>query len=75
MSEPIDELLPAVPDVQILRLRPGDTLVYRSLDRVSDEEYANIAARLKKCFPDNLAILLENGAEITVLRAEDGERP
>ena len=70
-----DVELPAVPDVQILRLRPGDTLVYRSLDRVSDEEYTDIAARLKKCFPDNLAILLENGAEITVLRAEDGERP
>jgi hypothetical protein len=69
MTEPEGEMLPAVPDVAILRLRPGDFLVVTMHDPLSEHAYSEIARGLKERFPDNPALLLE-GATLSVLRKE-----
>lgn len=62
--------LPAVDEVKILRLQPGDTIVCRTERRLTDEEFAKIGENLKRCFPDSRVAVLDGGATIEVLRAE-----
>lgn len=66
--------LPTVPDVKILRLLPGDTLVYRCEQRLDDDTYAEIKKHMTERFPGHLVVVLDCGATIEVLRAEGGER-
>lgn len=66
----MDEELPAVDEVRILRLRPGDTVVV-TLDRdhvLDDHEHAVLTERLQKRFPDHQVLVL-SGAKLEVLRA------
>lgn len=61
--------LPAVPDVQILRLAPGDTLVLNVDHPLDDQEFATLSAQLKEQFPGHRVAILEN-ATLSVLRKE-----
>jgi len=70
MAELQDEMLPAVPDVQILRLQPGDTLVITSPVWLSDQQVDEIKTSLKERFPGHQALLLDGGATLSVLRKE-----
>lgn len=50
--------LPAVDEVRILRLRPGDTVTQASV---------------KEAFPDNVVVVMEGGSRLEVLRRDDDE--
>lgn len=65
--------LPVVDEVKILRLRPDDTIVCRVERHLADDEFTYLGANLKRCFPDNRVAILDGGATLEVLRAEDGE--
>ena len=71
MSDAQDEMLPAVPDVEILRLQPGDTLVITSLVPLTDEHVASLRDDLGARFPGHQAIILDGGITLSVLRKED----
>jgi len=58
--------------VKVARLRPGDILIYRSLQRLNDRQRTHMSALLDKLFPGFDSILLEDGEDIAVLRPEPG---
>jgi len=57
-----------LPEVRILRLQEGDVLLFQAPHRLSDDEAATMAERIEATFPDHRALVVENGAELTVAR-------
>lgn len=58
--------------VRVMRLQPGDVIVVEVDYPVSLEHQAEFKARLDRVFPGHKAIVLDNGARLTVARP-DGE--
>lgn len=65
--------LPAVDEVRILRLRPGDTVVAYMAETLNDDEAERAWAMVKEAFPDNTVVVMEAGARLEVLRRDDDE--
>lgn len=61
-----------LPHVHVVRLQPGDVLVYHVDARVSDEMFEHIVSHSKEQFPDHQAIVLDGGMKLSVVR-RDGE--
>lgn len=65
---------PAAPlelrEARILRLEPGDTVIYTSHEQLSDRECDDLTKRLAALFPDNPIIITTRG-EIAVARPVD----
>jgi hypothetical protein len=64
-------LLALLPRVRILSVRPGDVLVLKT-DRALSEEETHLAREiLQREFPGHRGIILDDGAELEVVRAEE----
>lgn len=61
-----------VAEVERLALRPGDIVVVKIPWRISDEEATYVKAQTDEVFPDGQkVVVLDGGADIAVLRAEE----
>lgn len=60
-----------VADVERLALRPGDILVFKCPNRLTAEEFEYVRARFKELLRDAKVMVVEGGADIAVLRAEE----
>lgn len=61
---------PELPEVRVVRVQPGDVLVIRLHGQVTDDVADMLAQTMKKLFPANEGVLLDQGAEIEVLRKD-----
>ena len=61
-----------VTEVERLALGPGDMLVFKCPMRLTDEEYAEIGNRFRESVPGMKVIVLEGGADISVLKRDAG---
>lgn len=74
--EQIDAMLaaPELPEVAVLRVQSGDTIVLRLKERLSDEQFDETvnrwATQVKDTFPDNHLAVIEGNADILVLRKD-----
>ncbi len=60
--------------IQKIAVGPGDTLVFRHPRRLSESAIANMLTGIRAAFPDNRAIVLEEGMSVDVMTAaEKGE--
>ena len=59
-----------LPHVEVVRLRPGDTLVLHTEGGLSDQEFDEIVTHVKDKFPDNELMIVEGGMRLAVLRRE-----
>ncbi len=59
--------------VEVLRLQPGDTLVYTHPNWLTAGQYAKVKDQLLQMIPEgvNLAILDDAAARFTIIRKED----
>lgn len=57
----------------VLRVRPDDTIVVSFPDRLSENQFQRASEDLKATFPDNRILILEGGADITVIRPDEDE--
>lgn len=62
---------PELPEVSVLRVQPGDTIVFRFKERISDEAWEMWRTDVKGRFPDNEVMCLE-GCDLLIVR-KDGE--
>jgi hypothetical protein len=70
-SPPNPDLPPsAFESAVVVRLRPGDVVLFRSPTRLSDGGRAQIVALLNEVFPAHESIVLEGGQDVAVLRPE-----
>ena len=58
-------------DMQVLSLQPGDIVVLRSPDCLSDKEIDCIRNATREVIPNNKIIVLEGNMTIGVIRKED----
>lgn len=63
---------PLFKSIDLMRLRPGDVLIFRAPERMSDAARAHVADMLDEVFPDHESIILEGGQTMDVLRPEPG---
>lgn len=57
-----------IEDCARLELAPGDVIVYRHPKRLTDRDVSNVRMRLREGFPDNLILVLDDGAELAAVR-------
>jgi hypothetical protein len=67
---PVADGAPEVPEVRLLRVRPGDVVVIRLQGLVDLDVMDAMAKSMKALFPGNEVVVLEDGAEIEVLRKD-----
>lgn len=72
--EDIDELEPlsVFEAVGVAQLQPGDVILFKSPDRLSDATRARIVDLLDKLFAGHECLILEGGQDISVLRPFSG---
>ena len=58
---------PAIRSIGRIRLRPGDALLIRVDDDLSEDQFAQIEHRVKPYFPDNLLIVLSGDSDVQVV--------
>lgn len=69
-GEPAPELeFPTAAEVRVLRVQPGDTLVFITESPISDAAAAKIRAEFKEHHPDLKAMILY-GCDLAVIRRE-----
>lgn len=56
----------------VVRLQPGDVVLFRSPKTFHVEQRAAVVAMLNEVFPNHESIILEGGQEIAVLRPKAG---
>jgi len=61
-----------LPEVRILRLQPGDTLLLTAEHQVTEAELDAIGKNLAERFPGHPVVLLDNGLSLDILR-KDGD--
>lgn len=64
----IVETLPPVAEARALRLQPGDVIVMTFPDPLKPHEREYWGGILNEAFPDHDSLLLDNGADLSVLR-------
>jgi hypothetical protein len=52
----------------LVSLRPGDVVLFRCQQILSAANYDHVIAMLNEVFPDHESVILDNGADIAVLR-------
>jgi len=57
--------------VQVIRPLPGDVIVYNTEARLSAGRVAQITQQLRQLFPDNLIGILDAGARLVIVRADE----
>ena len=57
-----------ITEVEIIRVQPGDIVVFKAEEIISDRSRAEIMENLVKLFPGNQCIILDNNSDITMLR-------
>lgn len=62
------EGLKIVGEISSLRLEPGDVLIFRTPDVLSDAQCRRLDESLRRVFPEHKVLLLEDGASIEVAR-------
>ena len=69
------EQLVEAAEIRVLRIQPGDTLVLRYQERLSDAEFSELSERLaekfKPRYPDVEFAIVEGGAEFIVVRKDE----
>ncbi len=65
---PVDGVPSVFDSVAVVRVQPGDVILFRSPDRLSGETRARIAKMMEAIFPANEIIVLEAEMDIAVLR-------
>lgn len=58
--------------LQILHIADGDTLVVRFSRRLTAEFQQHVLAELREMYPKNRVLLLDDSAELTVVRTGTG---
>jgi hypothetical protein len=59
--------LPAVQRLEVVKVRPGDTILVHA-DKVPPASAAEMGAHLRKVWPDNQIVILADGVTIEVHR-------
>jgi hypothetical protein len=67
MCEPEE---PGFESVRIMRLQPGDVIVVQVRDAGNERDRDKFLARLERVFPEHKAIIVDNGAEISIARPD-----
>lgn len=67
-TEPYSE--PGFESVRVMRLQPGDVVVIEVNYPVSAKDIDQFKARLERTFPGHKAIVLDNGARLTITRPD-----
>lgn len=60
-------------DLSRIDLQPGDVLVYRHPKRIDRASAERIRAEIKKAFPGRRCCVIDEGAELAVLRPVDAQ--
>jgi len=63
-------LEPGFESVRIMRLQPGDVIVVQVRDAGNENDRDRFLARLERVFPEHKAIIVDNGAEISIARPD-----
>lgn len=73
-EKPVPDELAALglEEVRVVRLEPGDVIVLRVPNRLTDEEYGEIRDQAATFFGDHKVAVLEGGMALDVLREGDG---
>lgn len=66
--EPENEKPEWLEHLSVLRLEPGDTLVFRTRDMPSSDQIAQFSRTVEREFPGHKCIVLTDGMEIGVVR-------
>jgi hypothetical protein len=63
-----------VPKYEIARLelKKGDTVVFRTPDRLAPDQQGYLLGQLKEAFPGHVILILERGMSIDVLKKNEG---
>jgi hypothetical protein len=61
---------PELESVRIMRLQPDDVIAVEVDRPISDHEVAQLLTRIKRTFPGHKAIVLDNGARLSVARPD-----
>lgn len=56
--------------VEVVRVQPGDVIVYTHSERLFAEEVQQVADDLSQIFPNNRCIVVDPPADIKIVRAE-----
>lgn len=64
----VDDDGQVVAEGQVLSLEPGDVCVVQTKQRLTESEKAGAAGALEKAFPSYPWVLLDDGAELSILR-------
>lgn len=65
-----EELVSIFEAVKVVTLRPGDILVFRCKEVLTDEQRKIVSLRLKDAFGATKMAFLEGGADICAIRPE-----
>jgi hypothetical protein len=57
--------------VKVLELEPEDVLVFRTPERLSDEQTAQVTQFLAAMFPERRCLILDFGADVEIMRMRD----
>ena len=69
----MSENIPSIFDsAEIVRLRPGDVVVFRCQDRLNDSQRAAAKEVLDETFGEFDTLILDGGQDIAVVRPEPG---
>lgn len=60
-----------VPSVEVLRVQPGDVVVYTHSRKLNIADVEQFTSQLHRLFPDNDVCIIEDGAKISLMRADD----
>ena len=60
-----------LPEPKVINYSDNDVLVFAFTERISDKVYAMLNEQLKSRFPNMKAIILENGASVSVLHKQE----
>lgn len=59
---------------KVLELKPGDVVVFRPAQRLSDHDVAAAAAALRRLFPANPSVVLGPNDELSAVRSPSPEQ-
>jgi hypothetical protein len=66
-----------LPQISVMSLKPGDVLVFSTVDKLSAEVYQRVEQKIinwkKDCNINNKHLLLTSAIELKVLRPEEAE--
>lgn len=67
-----DNPLSVFESAAVVSIRPADVVLFRCQQKLTKVQRAEAVEMLNEVFPDHESVILENGADIAVLRPEPG---